>query len=78
MQFMYVYVCLCALVYVCVLAHVCVHAYAFIYVFMLAEPGIYSPVELLDFGILRTLDDPKTLRLNLINTGAKAAHITVS
>ncbi|XP_070197652.1 transmembrane protein 131-like isoform X2 [Littorina saxatilis] len=41
-----------------------------------AEPGIYSPIEMLDFGILRTLDDPKTLRLNLINTGVKAAHIT--
>ncbi|XP_076446798.1 transmembrane protein 131-like isoform X2 [Babylonia areolata] len=41
-----------------------------------AEPGIYSPIEMLDFGILRTLDDPKTLRLNLINTGARAAHIT--
>ncbi|RUS80317.1 hypothetical protein EGW08_011918, partial [Elysia chlorotica] len=41
-----------------------------------SDPGIYSPVELLDFGILRTLDEPKTLRLNLINTGPKAIHIT--
>ena len=35
-------------------------------------------MELLDFGILRTLDEPKTLRLSLINTGPKAIHITVS
>ncbi|KAH9505685.1 hypothetical protein Btru_055497, partial [Bulinus truncatus] len=41
-----------------------------------SDPGIYSPVELLDFGILRTLDEPKQLRLNLINTGPKAVHIT--
>ncbi|XP_059172508.1 transmembrane protein 131-like isoform X2 [Physella acuta] len=41
-----------------------------------SDPGIYSPVELLDFGILRTLDEPKNLRLNLINTGPKAVHIT--
>ncbi|GFS24444.1 transmembrane protein 131-like isoform X4, partial [Elysia marginata] len=41
-----------------------------------SDPGIYSPVELIDFGILRTLDEPKTLRLNLINTGPKAIHIT--
>ncbi|KAK0064719.1 transmembrane protein 131 [Biomphalaria pfeifferi] len=41
-----------------------------------SDPGIYSPVELLDFGILRTLDEPKHLRLNLINTGPKAVHIT--
>ncbi|BFZ14499.1 hypothetical protein BsWGS_17535 [Bradybaena similaris] len=41
-----------------------------------SDPGIYSPVELLDFGILRTLDEPKTIRLNLINTGPKAIHIT--
>ena len=44
---------------------------------LFADPGIYSPVELIDFGILRTLDEPKTLRLNLINTGPKAIHITV-
>ena len=48
------------------------------YFFVTTEPGIYSPIEMLDFGILRTLDEPKTLRLNLINTGVKAAHITVS
>lgn len=41
-----------------------------------SDPGIYSPVELLDFGILRTLDEPKSVRLNLINTGPKAVHIT--
>ncbi|GFN80733.1 transmembrane protein 131-like isoform x2 [Plakobranchus ocellatus] len=41
-----------------------------------SDPGIYSPLELLDFGILRTLDEPKTLRLNLMNTGQKAVYIT--
>ena len=50
----------------------------FLFLLLQTEPGIYSPIEMLDFGILRTLDEPKTLRLNLINTGAKAAHITVS
>ncbi|XP_041357021.1 transmembrane protein 131-like isoform X2 [Gigantopelta aegis] len=41
-----------------------------------SEPGIYSPIELIDFGILRTLDAPKTVKLNLINTGSSAIHIT--
>ena len=50
----------------------------FFYLNFFTEPGIYCPIEMLDFGILRTLDDPKTVRLSLINTGAKAVHITVS
>lgn len=33
---------------------------------------------MLDFGILRTLDEPKTVKLNLGNSGNKAIHITVS
>ncbi|XP_064610189.1 transmembrane protein 131-like isoform X2 [Liolophura sinensis] len=41
-----------------------------------AAPGIYSPLEMLDFGILRTLDEPKTVKLNLGNSGNKAIHIT--
>jgi hypothetical protein len=45
-----------------------------------SAPGIYSPLEMLDFGILRTLDEPSTLRVSLINSGSKAiqiANITV-
>ncbi|XP_071088410.1 transmembrane protein 131-like isoform X1 [Haliotis cracherodii] len=41
-----------------------------------SEPGIYSPIEMIDFGILRTLDKPKVVKLNLINTGAKPIHIS--
>ncbi len=33
---------------------------------------------MLEFGILRTVDGPKTLRLNLFNSGTKAVLITVS
>lgn len=43
-----------------------------------AAPGIYSPLEMLDFGILRTLDEPSTLRVSLINSGSKAIQIAVS
>lgn len=35
-------------------------------------------MEMIDFGILRTLDDPRTIPLRLINTGARAVHIIVS
>ena len=43
-----------------------------------STPGIFSPLEMLDFGIMRTLDAPKTLRLNLLNSGSKPVHISVS
>ena len=43
-----------------------------------SSPGIFSPLEILDFGILRTLDEPRTLRLNLLNSGIKPIHISVS
>ena len=33
---------------------------------------------MLEFGILRTVDGPKTLRLNLFNSGSRAVLITVS
>ncbi|OWF37267.1 transmembrane protein 131-like isoform X2 [Mizuhopecten yessoensis] len=39
-------------------------------------PGIYSPLELIDFGILRTLDEPTTIQLSLVNTGPKPLHVT--
>ncbi|XP_064637998.1 transmembrane protein 131-like isoform X2 [Lineus longissimus] len=41
-----------------------------------SAPGIYSPVDKLDFDILRTLDAPRTLRLNLINSGTKPIHVS--
>ncbi|XP_013418594.1 transmembrane protein 131-like isoform X2 [Lingula anatina] len=40
-----------------------------------SAPGLYCPYELLDFGILRTHDSPRSLRLNLVNSGTKAVHI---
>lgn len=40
-------------------------------------PGLYSPAEMMDFGIIRTLDDPVTVSLNLVNTGYKPVHISV-
>ncbi|KAI0212835.1 transmembrane protein 131 [Lamellibrachia satsuma] len=39
-------------------------------------PGLFSPLELLDFGMLRTLDEPKTLQLKLMNSGNRHIHIT--
>ncbi|GAB1597873.1 transmembrane protein 131-like isoform X1 [Argonauta hians] len=41
-----------------------------------SAPGIYSPVEMIDFGILRTLDEPQTVHLNLVNTGSRPVHVT--
>lgn len=46
--------------------------------FVVAAPGIYAPVEMIDFGILRTLDEPTTVQLSLVNTGSKPLHVTVS
>ena len=45
---------------------------------LLTAPGLFSPLELLDFGMLRTLDEPKTLQLKLMNSGNRHIHITVS
>lgn len=41
-----------------------------------SSPGIYAAQELIDFGILRTLDEPKVVAVNLINTGNTAVQIT--
>ncbi|KAK6172925.1 hypothetical protein SNE40_016488 [Patella caerulea] len=41
-----------------------------------SEPGIYSPVEMIDFGILRTFDEPKSVKLSLLNTGSLPIHIS--
>jgi hypothetical protein len=43
-----------------------------------AEQGIFSLLELLDFGLLRSIDDPVVLRLNVINSGSKSIQIAVS
>ena len=43
-----------------------------------AVPGIFSLLEMLDFGLLRTMDDPSVLRLNIINSGIKPIQIVVS
>ncbi|XP_022100300.1 transmembrane protein 131-like isoform X2 [Acanthaster planci] len=40
-----------------------------------SAPGIYSSLEMLDFGTLRSLDSPKTLPLYLINTSPKSVQI---
>ncbi|XP_053563688.1 LOW QUALITY PROTEIN: transmembrane protein 131 [Bombina bombina] len=39
-------------------------------------PGIYSSTEMLDFGTLRTQDQPKVLNLHLLNSGMKDVPIT--
>ncbi|KAG1714731.1 Transmembrane protein 131 [Nymphon striatum] len=43
-----------------------------------SEPGIYSPVEILDFGVIRSDDKQIQLTLNLLNSGKKPIQITVS
>ncbi|GIY37241.1 transmembrane protein 131 [Caerostris darwini] len=40
-----------------------------------SAPGIYSPTEILDFGMLRSHDPPKTLSLLLLNSGQKHVQI---
>ncbi|GFS73636.1 transmembrane protein 131 [Nephila pilipes] len=40
-----------------------------------SAPGIYSPTEILDFGVLRSDDPPKVLTLSLLNSGQKHVHI---
>ena len=44
---------------------------------MFSAPGLYITTEMLDFGILRTFDGPKTLRLNVLNSKTDPVHITV-
>ncbi|XP_034036534.1 transmembrane protein 131 isoform X2 [Thalassophryne amazonica] len=41
-----------------------------------SAPGIYSSIEMLDFGTLRSQDRPKQLNLHLLNSGAKDVPIT--
>ena len=43
-----------------------------------SAPGLYSALELLDFGLVRTFDERKVLQLNLLNSGSVPIHISVS
>ncbi|XP_030646920.1 transmembrane protein 131 [Chanos chanos] len=40
-----------------------------------SAPGIYSSTEMLDFGTLRSQDQPKQLNLHLLNSGTKDVSI---
>ena len=40
-----------------------------------SAPGIYAPVDMLDFGVMRTHDEPKTLSLQVLNSGSKQIQI---
>lgn len=39
-------------------------------------PGLFSSADLLDFGTLRTMDEPKSIGLYLVNAGHKQVHIS--
>ena len=39
------------------------------------KPGVYTNVDVLDFGTLRTMDEPKSLSLNLMNYGNKSVRL---
>ena len=41
-------------------------------------PGIYSPQHILDFGVLHTQSEPKSIPVFIINNSMKPIEITVS
>ncbi|XP_031551127.1 transmembrane protein 131-like, partial [Actinia tenebrosa] len=41
-----------------------------------AVPGLFPSVDLLDFGTLRTMDEPKAVGVYLLNSGPKQVHIS--
>lgn len=43
-----------------------------------ADPGLYSPQNVLDFGVLHSRSEPKTLPLFVINSSTKPVEIAVS
>ena len=43
-----------------------------------SKPGIFCPIDVLDFGVMRSQDDPKTLKILLYNSGQKPVVIQVS
>jgi len=54
-----------------------VFSVSYIDCFYPTEHGLFSLLELLDFGLLRSIDDPVQLRLNVINSGSKSVQIAV-
>jgi len=42
-----------------------------------SSPGIYSPQESLDFGLLVQSDKPRTLKLSLINAQVNPVNVQV-
>ncbi|XP_054166549.1 transmembrane protein 131-like [Oppia nitens] len=40
-----------------------------------SAPGIYSPIDMLDFGVMRTQDEPRTVPIQLLNAGSKQIQI---
>ncbi|KAK2556050.1 Transmembrane protein 131 [Acropora cervicornis] len=41
-----------------------------------SAPGLFSSADLVDFGTLRTMDEPKSIGLYLLNAGHKQVHIS--
>ncbi|XP_047126881.1 transmembrane protein 131 isoform X1 [Hydra vulgaris] len=41
-----------------------------------SKHGLYTSIDILDFGTLRTMDEPKSLNLNVINYGNRSLQIT--
>ncbi|XP_032238964.2 transmembrane protein 131 isoform X2 [Nematostella vectensis] len=39
-------------------------------------PGLFSSVDMIDFGTLRTMDEPKTVGIYLLNSGPKQVHVS--
>lgn len=40
-----------------------------------SAPGIYSPIDLIDFGVMRTHDEPRTIAIQILNSGTKQIQI---
>ena len=40
-----------------------------------SQPGIYCPQELIDFGLVPSNSDPKSLKLFILNSGSKAIPV---
>ena len=40
-----------------------------------SAPGIYSPIDLIDFGVMRSDDEPRTIAIQILNSGTKQIQI---
>ena len=40
-----------------------------------SQPGIYSPQDVIDFGLVPTQSEPKSVKILLLNSGSKAIQI---